>query len=163
MAYGFAVGVVGTPGATDGEGVTAVAIAWVGAALVLVPVAFAVAAFVSGRTNALVMLLAGMGLSVAFGLPSLVFQNPLASLIVGLCAGAVATVARPPHTRWYARAIAAAVGATIVIVGMMVAFEITAILAPAVPFTSVGIGDLFARRDPWAAGDEEREASGSRS
>ncbi len=153
-AFGLAVLTNGLPNGGGGEeqqvstGLLALALG-----LSLVPAAMAVAAFVSRRQDAFIGVLAGMGLAVAVGLPSLVFRNPVASLIVGYSAGAVVAVSRPDGTRWYARGVAAVVASVIAVVGMSVAFVPTAVIAPALPFTAAGFGDLFAKRDPWADDD----------
>lgn len=149
-AYGLAVLTSGLPngGAEEeqvGTGLLALAVG-----LSLVPAAMAVAAFVSRREDPFIGVLAGMGLAVAVGLPTLVFRNPVASLIIGYAAGAVVAVSRPYGTRWYARGVAAAIVAVIAVVGMSVAFAPTAVIAPALPFTAAGMGDLFAKRDPWS-------------
>lgn len=155
-AYGLAVLTTGLPGGGGGEeeqvttGLLALAVG-----LSLVPAGMAVAAFVSRREDPFIGVLAGMGLAVAVGLPSLIFRNPVASLIMGYSAGAVVAVSRPYGTRWHARGVAAVVASVIAVVGMSVAFAPTAVIAPALPFTAAGIGDLFAKRDPWAEGAEE--------
>ncbi|HSJ46858.1 MAG TPA: hypothetical protein VK923_19460 [Euzebyales bacterium] len=87
-----------------------------------------------------------MGLSLAIGLPLLIFRNPLASLLAGYAAAAVVTVSRPRGTTWYNRAIAAAIVTLLTLGGMMVAFIPTAVVAPGLPFLATGLADLFGPR-----------------
>lgn len=142
MAYGLAVAANGTPGNPGADGAS-VASAGVGLSFILMPAGFAAVAYVSKRSDAPIAVLTAMGLAIAVGLPTLIFRNPLASLIVGYAAGAVVSLSRPPETSWHNRAIAAAIAATIVLTGMSVLFTPTALLAPALPFTAVGLADLF--------------------
>lgn len=147
MAYGLAAGAAGTP-ANPGQDTTMIAAAGVSLAVLLIPAAMAAAAFISRRPDAPVAVLAGMGLSIAVGLPLLWFRNPLAALIAGCAAGAVVTLRRPEGTTWHPRAIAAAMVAVVVLVGMAVLFVPTTLLAPALPFSAVGICDLVTARTP---------------
>ncbi|MBY5160906.1 hypothetical protein [Salsipaludibacter albus] len=149
-AYGLTVLTSGLPNGGGEEQQVSTGLLALAVGLSLVPAAMAAAAFVSRRDDPFIGVLAGMGLAVAVGLPTLLFRNPVASLIVGYSAGAVVAVSRPSGTSWHARAVAAAVVSVIAVVGMSVAFVPTAVIAPALPFTAAGVGDLFAKRDPWA-------------
>jgi hypothetical protein len=144
LAYGLAVGEAGTP-AGSGDATT-VSVAAVALGIALVPFVFLIATFVSKRVDAPLMVLAGMGLAIAVSLPLLAFRNPLASLIAGYAAGAVFTLSRPAGTSWRNRAFAAAGVAAFAVAGMEVAFIATAWLAPAMPFTAMGLADLFTAR-----------------
>ena len=145
MAYGLAVGAAGTP-ADPGRDTTMVAASGVGLAVLLMPAGFAAAAFVSRRRDAPLAVLAAMGLSLGVGLPLLIFRNPLASLVAGYAAGAVVSVSLPPGTTWHRRAIAAAIATVGAFVGMVTLFVPTAVVAPALPFTAIGLADLFTPR-----------------
>lgn len=145
MAYGLAVGAAGTPADPDRD-TTMIAAAGVALAVVLMPAGFAAAAFISRRPDAPIGVLYGMGLALGIGLPLLWFGNPLAALIAGYAAGAVVTVAPPEGATWHNRAIAAAAVVLIALVGMATVFVPTAVIAPGLPFTAVGLADLFAPR-----------------
>ncbi len=114
-----------------------------GLALILVPAVFASAAFLSRRTDAPIMVLAGMGVFLGVGLLALVLGNPAAALITGYAAGGVVSLSRddglPLRNRWIA---AAAVG-VVVHAGFVVLAAPTAWLAPALPFTAMGLADAL--------------------
>lgn len=145
LAYGLAVAVAGTPLDPDRD-TTMIAAAGVSLAVILMPAGLACAAFVSKRPDAPLAVLVGMGLALAIGLPLLWFGNPLASLIAGYAAAAVVTISLPEGATWHNRAIAAAVVTVVVLVGMATAFTLTAVLAPALPFTAVGLADRLPPR-----------------
>lgn len=135
---------------TDGEQNTEAlgqAGAGFGLALVLVPVVFAAAAFISLRIDAPIMVLAGMGVALGVGLPLLVLRNPAAALITGYAAGAVVTLSRPDRHPLRNRWIAAGIVGVLVHVGLVLLPAPTAWIAPALPFTAMGIADLFTRPD----------------
>ena len=77
LIYGSALAF--SDGAEVADEVIARAGAGFGLALVLVPAVFAAAAFASSRIDAPVMVLAGMGISLAVGLPLLILRNPAAA------------------------------------------------------------------------------------
>ena len=142
MAYGLTVAAAGTLADPDADG-AGIASAGVGLGFILMPAGFAAVAWLSKRTDAPIAVLSAMGLAIGVGLPTLIFGNPLASLIAGYAAGAVVALSRPPGTSWHNRAIAAAIATTLVLLGMVVLFIPTAIIAPAIPFSAVGLADLF--------------------
>lgn len=122
--------------------------AGIGLSLLLVPAVYAVASFVSGRENAPIMTLAGMGLFVAVGTVLLAIPppNPLAAIIAGYTGGAIVSLARPVRTTLRPRMIATLVVVLIVFVGFLVVPAPTAWLAPALPFTAMGLADAYAPR-----------------
>ena len=146
MAYGLAVAAAGTPADPEASG-TMISAAGVGPAVLLIPAALATVAIVSRRTDWPLAVFYGMCLSLAVGLPLLLFRNPLASLIAGYAAAAVITVSLPEGVTWHNRAIAAAIVTLSTLGGMMVAFVPTAVVAPGLPFLATGLADLFGPRD----------------
>lgn len=145
MAYGLAVAAAGTRADPDADG-TMIATSGVGLAVLLIPAALVTVALVSRRPDWPLAVLSGMGLSLAVGLPLLIFRNPLVSLIAGYAAAAVITVSLPEGVTWHNRAIAAAIVTLFTLGGMMVAFVPTAVVAPGLPFLAVGLADLFGPR-----------------
>ncbi|HEX6257616.1 MAG TPA: hypothetical protein VFZ70_17535 [Euzebyales bacterium] len=145
MAYGLTVANVGTPANSSANGLM-IAAYGVGLSALLIPFAFITVALISRREDWPLKVFYGMGLALVVGLPLLIFGNPLASLIAGYAAGAVITVSLPEGVTWHNRAIAAAVVTLLALGGMMVAFTPTAVIAPALPFTAVGVADLFGVR-----------------
>lgn len=153
LAYGVAISFNET---ADTELVTRAGGAF-GLSLILVPAVFASAAFLSRRVDAPVMVLAGMGVFLGVGLLSLVLRNPVAALVTGYAAGAVVSLSREEGTSLRNRWIAAAVVGVVVHVGFVVIPAPTAWIAPALPFTAMGIADAMTRRDP----DASRTVEGS--
>ncbi len=145
MAYGLAVAAAGTP-ANPNQDTTTIAASGVGLAVLLIPAGLASVALVSLRPDWPLAVLYGMGLSLAVGLPLLLFRNPLASLIAGYAAAAVVTVSLPEGRTWHNRAVAAAIVSVLTLLGMRIAFVPTAVLAPGLPFMAVGLADLFEPR-----------------
>jgi hypothetical protein len=145
MAYGLAVGNVGAP-ADRAPDATTMAVYGVGLSVLLIPLALISVALISRQQDWPLMVFYGMCLAVGVGLPLLIFRNPLASLIAAYAAAAVITLSRPPGTSWRDRAIAAAIVTVVSIVGMAVAFTLTAVIAPALPFMAVGVADLVTAR-----------------
>lgn len=150
LAFGAAVAFT-EPAATAGTEAMGRAGAGFGLSLVMVPAVFAAAAFMSGREDAPIMVLAGMGLALAVGLPALVLGNPIAALITGYAAGAVVTLSRPAGWPLRNRAIAAAGVGVLVHLGMLVLPAPTAWIAPALPFTAMGLADALTDRPDHAA------------
>lgn len=154
LIYGSALAF--SDGAEVADEVIARAGAGFGLALVLVPAVFAAAAFASSRIDAPVMVLAGMGISLAVGLPLLILRNPAAALITGYAAGAVVTLSRPDGWPLRNRWIAAAVVGVVAHLGLLFLPAPTAWVAPALPFTAMGLADALTRHEPGqraAAGD----------
>lgn len=94
------------------------------------------------------MVVAGMALAVAVGLPLLSLGNPVAALISGYAAGAVVTLSRPEGMPLRNRVLAAAAVAVVVHVGMVTVPAPTAWMAPALPFTAMGVADGLTRHVP---------------
>ena len=147
LAYGAALAFSESAAEPAGD-VVARSGAGFGLSLIMVPVVFAAAAFTSRRENAPIMILAGMGLSLAVGLPALALRNPVAALITGYAAGAVVTLSRPAGMPLRNRIIAAAAVALLVHLGMVTLPAPTAWIAPALPFTAMGIADGLTRHQP---------------
>lgn len=154
LAYGAAVAF--TESAADpASDVIAQAGAGFGLSLLMVPAVFAAAAFASTRQDAPIMVLAGMGLALAVGLPLLVLRNPIAALISGYAAGAVVTLSRPDGMPLRNRIIAAVVVTVVVHLGLLALPAPTAWIAPALPFTAMGIADALTR--PAASKDADAQ------
>jgi hypothetical protein len=151
LAYGAAISF--TEASVDTELVTRAGGAF-GLSLILVPMAFAAAAFVSRRDDAPLMVLAGMGLFLVVGLPVLVLRNPVGALITGYAAGAVVSLAREEGTGLRHRAVAAAIVGVVVHLGFLAVPAPTAWLAPALPFTAMGIADGFTASRRGQAGTD---------
>lgn len=145
LVYGSALAF--TEGAVSDEAIARSG-AGFGLALVLVPVVFAAAAFASARVDAPVMVLAGMGVAVAVALPLLILRNPAAALITGYAAGAVVSLSRPDGWPLRNRWIAAGVVGIIVHAGLLLVPAATAWVAPALPFTAMGLADALTRHTP---------------
>ncbi len=146
LVYGSALAF--SDGAAVSDEVISRAGAGFGLSLVLVPVVFAAAAFASARVDAPVMVLAGMGVSLAVGLPLLILRNPAAALVTGYAAGAVVTLSRPDGWPLRNRWIAAGGVGVVAHLGLVFLPAATAWVAPALPFTAMGLADALTRYVP---------------
>ncbi|MPZ53449.1 MAG: hypothetical protein GEU79_12080 [Acidimicrobiia bacterium] len=144
MGYGFVVGDQGTPG-SPGSDASTTAGAAISLSLVLVPLAFAIAAWVSRRSDWPIGVLIAMGVSLAVGLPLLYFGDPLGSLLSGYAAGAVTSLSRPVGMGWRHRAVAAAVVTALVLLGNRFIPLVSLVFGPALPFTAMVVADMFVK------------------
>lgn len=142
LGYGSVTATV-SGGPSDEELTTATAA--IALSLVLVPLAFALAAIISRRRDWPIALLIAMGTSLAVGLPLLVFGDPLGSLIAGYSAGAVSSLSRPENTTWRPRAVIAAGVTVLVLLADRFFPVVSLVFAPALPFTSMALVDALTR------------------
>lgn len=142
MAFGATVAIQGAPDGGSVEQQVELAGAGIGLSLLVVPVAFLAAAWVSRKEDWPLWTAAAMGLSLLVGLPLMAFGDPLAALLSGFAAGAVVALSRPEGTSWRPRAVAAAVVAVLALLGGRSVFIVFALVGPALPFTAMGLVDL---------------------
>ncbi len=147
MGFGFVTGAVGEFGPIGGDPL-ATAGAALSLSLVLVPLAFVVAARMSRRVDWPIGVLIAMGVTLAAGLPLLILRDPLGVLIAGYAAGAVSSLSRPEGTTWHRRGIAAIVVAVVVLAGNRFLPLVSLVFAPALPFTVMGLVDMFSTPKP---------------
>ena len=119
--------------------------------LALVPFVFVLLAFLSEHQRAPGAVLRALGLSLLIGIPaSALAGDAVTGIVAGMGAGGIPALrADLPHG-WRPRALA--VGAVTLLVFLLLRTETTTalLLAPALPFASIGVADhLSERRGEW--------------
>ena len=114
--------------------------------LALVPFVFIVLAFLSEHPRAPGAVVRAMALSLLVGIPiSAVAPDAVTGFVAGLGAGGIAALRADPIHTWKARAAAVAVVTLFVFLLVMVS-DVALLLAPALPFTSIGVADHLIER-----------------
>ena len=114
--------------------------------LALVPFVFVVLAFLSEHPRAPGAVVRAMVLSLLVGIPvSAVAPDAVTGFVAGLGAGGIAALRADPVHSCKARAAAVAVVTLFVFLLVMVS-DVALLLAPALPFTSIGVADQIVER-----------------
>jgi hypothetical protein len=114
--------------------------------LALVPFAFLVLAFVSEHPRAPSAVLRAMALSLLVGIPiGAASPDAVTPLVAGLAAGGLAALRHDPMQSWKPRVIAA-FAATVFVFLLLIVSDLALVVAPALPFTSIGVADELAER-----------------
>lgn len=114
--------------------------------LALVPFVFMVLAFLSEHPRAPGAVVRAMVLSLLVGIPvSAAAPDAVTGFVAGLGAGGIAALRADPVHSWKARAAAVAVVTVFVFLLVMVS-DVALLLAPALPFTSIGVADQLVER-----------------
>jgi hypothetical protein len=114
--------------------------------LAVIPFAYIVLAFVSEHPRAPGAVLRAMGLSVLVGIAvGAAWPEPVTPLVAGLAAGGIVALRRDPMHSWKPRVIAAFAATAFVFLLLRVS-DLGLVVAPALPFTSIGIADELADR-----------------
>lgn len=115
--------------------------------LSLIPFVFLALAFFSGHPSAPGAVLRAMGLAIIVGIPvSALAADALTGLVAGMGAGGISALRKDGPGRTRARAAAVAIAAAYTFILLRMVPEITILLAPTFPFTSLGIADHLADR-----------------
>jgi hypothetical protein len=134
--------------ASDGEGGVAAPVAYVAFGLVLIPFVFIVLAFVSEHPRAPAAVFKAMMLALLVGIPvSAIAADAITGLVAGVGAGGIAALrADLPHD-WRPRAVGVLLTSAWIYLMIRTAPEAAILLAPALPFTGIGVADhLWERR-----------------
>jgi hypothetical protein len=114
--------------------------------LALVPFVFIVLAFLSEHPRAPGAVVRAMVLSLLVGIPiSAVAPDAVTGFVAGLGAGGIAALRADDIHSWKGRAVAVAVVTLLVFLLVMVS-DVALLLAPALPFTSIGVADQIVER-----------------
>jgi hypothetical protein len=114
--------------------------------LAVVPFAFVLLAFLSEHPRAPGAVLRAMALSLLVGIPvGAAVPDAVTPLVAGLGAGGLAALRADAMHTWQARAIGVVV-ATLFVFLLLRISDVGLVVAPALPFTSVGVADLLAER-----------------
>lgn len=110
--------------------------------LALVPFVFVALAFLSHHPRAPSAALRAMGLSLLVGIPAAaLLPDAISGLIAGIGAGGAAALRPEPVETWRARGLAVLSAAAFVFVMVRIVPDVAVLLAPSLPFTSLGIAD----------------------
>jgi hypothetical protein len=114
--------------------------------LALVPFVFVVLAFLSEHPRAPGAVIRAMVLSLLVGIPvSAIAPDAVTGFVAGIGAGGIAALRADPVHDWRARAVAVAAVTLFVFLLVMVS-DVALLLAPALPFTSIGVADHLVER-----------------
>jgi hypothetical protein len=127
---------------------------WIACGLMLVPFVFVVLAFASSHPNAPGAVVKAMALAVAVGLPvSALAADAVTGFVAGIGAGGIVALRSDVERPWRARVLGVVVATAWAFLTIRVVPEAALLLAPILPFTSVGLADhlLVLRRERRAA------------
>lgn len=116
--------------------------AWIAFGLMLVPFVFIVLAFASAHPRAAAASVKAMLLTLAVGIPiSALAADAVTGFVAGVGAGGIVAMRADLDRPWKARVIAIAVATAWAFVTVRVMPEAVLLLAPVLPFTSIGVAD----------------------
>jgi hypothetical protein len=114
--------------------------------LAVIPFVFVVLAFLSEHPRAPGAVVRAMALSLLVGIPvSAAAPDAVTGFVAGLGAGGIAALRADPIHDWRARAAAVA-GATLFVFLLVMVSDVALLLAPALPFTIIGVADHIVER-----------------
>jgi hypothetical protein len=121
--------------------------------LALVPFVFLVLAFLSEHPRAPGAVLKAMALALLVGIPvSALAADAVTGLVAGLGAGGVVALRADPAHGWKPRALAVLAVSALIFVLLRTASASALLLAPALPFTAIGVADHLSERSREDAG-----------
>jgi hypothetical protein len=129
--------------------------------LCVVPFVFVVLAFVSQHPRAPGAVLRAMGLALVIGIPvSALASDAVTGLVAGMGAGAIAATRSDPDSSVRARALGVLIASAFEFVLLRTATVTGLLLAPVLPFTSIGLADHVREiRRERRVGGSDRPAS----
>jgi hypothetical protein len=108
----------------------------------LVPFVFIALAFLSAHPRAPGAAARAMGLSLLVGIPvAAVVPDAVTGLVAGIGAGGIVALRPEPFGTWRARAIGVATVSVYVALMVRLVPDVAVLLAPTLPFTSLGVAD----------------------
>lgn len=115
--------------------------------LALIPFVFVALAFLSEHPRAPGAVVKAMVLSLVVGIPvSAVAADAVTGLVAGVGAGGVVALRADQHETWRARAIGVVIASAYVFVTVRLAGDVVLIVAPALPFSAIGVADHLSER-----------------
>ena len=120
---------------------------YVAAGLALIPFVYVVLAFASGHPRAPGAVLRAMGLCLLVGIMmSAIVPDAVTGFVAGIGAGGVVGLRSDLVHTWRSRAVAVVVVTVWVAMSVRVIPQVALLLAPLLPFTSIGIADHLQER-----------------
>jgi hypothetical protein len=115
--------------------------------LAIVPFVFLVLAFLSEHPRAAAAVVKAMVLSLLVGIPiSAMSADAVTGVVAGLGAGGIAALRADEERAWRTRALAVALAAAWTFLTLRTATEVALLIAPALPFTALGVADHLSER-----------------
>jgi hypothetical protein len=115
--------------------------------LAVLPFVFVALAFLSEHPRAPGAVLKAMALSILVGIPvSALAADAVTGLVAGVGAGGVAALRADLAHNWKARSIAVLAASAYVFVLVRTAGDVALLLAPVLPFMSIGVADHLSER-----------------
>ena len=127
---------------------------WIACGLMLVPFVFVVLAFASSHPSAPGAVVKAMALAVAVGIPvSALAADAVTGFVAGIGAGGIVALRSDVERPWRARVLGVLVATAWAFLTIRIVPEAAVLLAPILPFTSVGLADhlVVLRRERRAA------------
>jgi hypothetical protein len=110
--------------------------------LALIPFAFVVLAFLSEHPRAAGAVVKAMMLAIVVGIPvSALAADAVTGMVAGLGAGGISALRKDQYPVGKARALAVLIASVYVFVVVRAAGEVGILVAPALPFTCLGVAD----------------------
>ena len=120
---------------------------YIAAGLALIPFVFVVLAFASGHPRAPGAVLRAMGLTLLVGvLVGAAVPDAVTGFVAAIGAGGVVALRSDLVHRWQSRAVAVVIVAVWVAMSVRVIPQAALLLAPILPFTSIGLADHWQER-----------------
>ena len=115
---------------------------WIAFGLCLIPFVFMALAFTSGHPRARGATLRAMILCLVVGIPvSAIAADAVTGFVAGIGAGGIAAMRSDLDRAWRARALAIAIASLWAFVTVRTVTDVALLLAPVLPFTSLGVAD----------------------
>jgi hypothetical protein len=115
--------------------------------LAVIPFVFVLLAFGSEHPRAPGAVLRAMGLALLVGIPVLALTSDgVTGLVAGMGAGGIAALRTDLVHDWKPRAVAVLIVSVLTFVLLPVLTAPTLLLAPAMPFTAIGVADHYSER-----------------
>jgi hypothetical protein len=134
--------------------------------LALIPFVFIALAFLSEHPRAPAGVVRAMVASLVIGIPaSALAADAVTGLVAGMGAGGIFALRAEEDRAWRARAIAVVVATAWTFLTLRTATDVALLLAPALPFTAVGVADHlveYRRERRSEAGGAGKRAGGER-
>jgi hypothetical protein len=115
--------------------------------LCVIPFVFIALAFLSEHPRAASAAVKAMGLCLLVGIPvSALASDAITGLVAGLGAGGIVALRADADHSWRLRALAVAFASLYAFVMIRIAGDLVLLIAPALPFTALGVVDHIAER-----------------
>jgi hypothetical protein len=138
---------IGLVSGASSDGRAPAAAPFIAFGLALIPFVFIALAFLSEHPRAPGAVVRAMVVSVLVGIPvSVLAADAVTGLVAAIGAGGVVALRADVGETWRARALAVALASAYVFMSVRLAGDVVLIVAPALPFTAIGVADHLSDR-----------------